>query len=228
MKTNKNEYILLGFFALFGIIFIIIGIFLCVDVLNYENKEETIGVIEQISFHNENDGNTTYDIYVSYTIDQKDYQSVMHNYSSDFYEGKKITIYYDKDNPEMIGIKSLDLLVLIFPGLGLIFFSIGGIGLYRKFHRKKTTKKLKEQGIKIEAIYLKTIINTSYSINECHPYKIICEWIDPVDQKKYIYKSVNLWTDPEDIIRQKNIKTFPVYIDRKNKKKYVVDIEILN
>ena len=52
--------------------------------------------------------------------------------------------------------------------------------------------------------------------------------IDPIDQKKYIYKSVNLWTDPEDIIRQKNIKTFPVYIDRKNKKKYVVDIEILN
>ena len=28
MKTNKNEYILLGFFVLFGIIFITIGIFL--------------------------------------------------------------------------------------------------------------------------------------------------------------------------------------------------------
>ena len=228
MKTNKNEYILLGFFALFGIIFIIIGIFLCVDVLNYENKEETIGVIEQISFHNENDGNTIYDVYVSYTIDQKEYQSIMHNYFSDFYEGKKITIYYDKDNPKMIGVKSLNLLVLIFPGFGLIFFMIGGIGLYRKFYKKKIAKKLKVQGIKIEAIYLKTIINTSYSINECHPYQILCEWTDPIDQKKYIYKSVNLWENPEDIIQQKNIKTIPVYLDRKNKRKYVVDIEILN
>lgn len=79
----------------------------------------------------------------------------------------------------------------------------------------------------IYADYDETIINTSYSINRRHPYKIICEWINPVDNEEYMFKSRNIWINPEDIIEERNIKQFPVYIDKNNKKKYVVDIDIL-
>ncbi len=42
-----------------------------------------------------------------------------------------------------------------------------------------------------------------------------------------MFKSRNIWSNPEDIIEEKNIKQFPVYIDKNNKKKYFVDIDIL-
>lgn len=77
----------------------------------------------------------------------------------------------------------------------------------------------------IHAEYVETILNRSYSVNGRHPYNIICKWDNPVDNKKYIFKSDNIWTNPEDIINERNVKTFPVYINRDKIKDYVVDIQ---
>ena len=46
-----------------------------------------------------------------------------------------------------------------------------------------------------------------------------------MDDKKYIFKSDNMWNDPERIILEKNIQTFPVYINSEKINEYVVDIE---
>ena len=87
-------------------------------------------------------------------------------------------------------------------------------------------KKLKENGELIYANYVETVLNTSYRVNGKCPYNIICEWNNPLDNNKYIFKSKNIWINPENIIEEKNIKQFPVYIDN-NKKKYTIDIESL-
>lgn len=47
-----------------------------------------------------------------------------------------------------------------------------------------------------------------------------------MDSNKYIFKSKNIWINPENIIEEENIKQFPVYIDS-NKKKYIIDTESL-
>lgn len=166
-------------------------------------------------------------MYVTYSVDGKKYESKLNGYSASFYEGKEIEIYYDKENPSKIGVKSLDLLFLIFPGIGLIFFIIGGTGIIIKIKRIKLEKNLKENGEVIYANYVETIINTSYKVNGKHPYNIICEWNNPEDNKKYIFKSKNIWLNPEHIIEKRNIKEFPIYLDNKNKKKYVIDIDSL-
>lgn len=69
-------------------------------------------------------------------------------------------------------------------------------------------KKLKTYGEKIEANYRETTLNTIYSVNNVHPYNIICEWNNPIDNKKYIFKSENLWTNPEIMIAEKMYKHF--------------------
>ena len=46
------------------------------------------------------------------------------------------------------------------------------------------------------------------------------------DSKKYIFKSKNIWINPENTIIERNIKQFPVYINRNDIKKYFVDIDI--
>lgn len=226
MSGNKVENLAWIIFTIVGTVFVAIGIILFGSVFDYTNKIETTGIITRISLSgsSENDSNK---VYVSYVAEGNEYESTLSGYSSSFYEGKEIEIYYDKDNPNKIGMKSLDLLFLIFPGLGLISLIIGVTGISAKARGKKSEKRLKENGELIYADYVETIINTSYSVNGRYPYKIICEWTNPVDSEEYMFKSKNIWSNPEDIIEEKNIKQFPVYIDKNNKKKYLVDIDIL-
>lgn len=227
MKTNKVENLIWIIFTVIGMIFILIGLVLGINIFNYDNKENTIGTIANISSYIDYEGDRNYEVFVTYNVNGKEYESKLNYYSSGFYEGKEIEIYYDKDNPSKIGVKSLDLLFLIFPGIGLIFFIIGGTGIIIKIKRIKLEKNLKENGEVIYANYVETTINTSYRVNGKHPYNIICEWNNPEDNKKYIFRSKNIWLNPETIIEEKNKKKFPIYLDKKNKKKYVIDIDSL-
>ena len=227
MKENKLENLVWIIFASIGTIFVIIGLVIFGSVFNYANKVDTIGTITEISsYRDTNNHNRDHEVYVSYTVEGKKYESKLNGYSSNFYKGKEIKIYYDKDNPNEIGMKSLDLLFLMFPGIGLVCLIIGGTGLLVKHNKKKLEKRLRENGELIYANYNETILNTSYQINGKCPYNIICEWDNPLDSKKYIFKSKNIWINPEKIIKEKNIKQFPVYIDN-NKKKYTIDVDIL-
>lgn len=225
MKSNKLKNLIWIIFAGIGIIFILVGIVLCINTFNYDNKIYTTGTITDISSHRNYNGHRSHDVYVSYNVNGVEYESRLGSYSSGFYEGKEIEIYYDKDNPRKIGVKSLDVLFLIFPGIGLIFSIIGVTGISVTIKRKNIEKRLKENGKKIYADYVETVINTSYSVNGINPYNIICVWDNPMDNKKYIFKSKDIWFNPEIVIIEKNIKQFPVYLDEKDKKKYVIDID---
>ena len=229
MKENKLEYLVWIIFASIGTIFVIAGLVAFGYITNYKNKVDTVGTITEISnYHSDNKNDGDYEVYVSYNVNGKEYESKLNSYSSSFYEGKEIDIYYGKDNPNKIGVKALDLLFLIFPGVGLIFLIIGGTGILVKINKGKSEKKLKEKGELIYANYVETVLNTLYTVNGRHPYNIICEWNNSLDGKKYIFKSKNIWTNPENIIKERNIKQFPVYIDNHNKKKYIIDIDIFS
>lgn len=226
MKENKAEYLLYGIFATVGAIFLIVGIFLTMALTNIENKVDTIGTITEIVRDGIGD-NVSYKVFVSYEVDGKDYESMLNSYSSTFYEGKEIEIYYDEDNPSKIGTHFSDLLMWIFPGMGLIFLLIGGLGLAHKIGKKKNEEYLKQNGELIYADYVETTYNRSYQINGKSPYNIICQWNNPSDNKQYIFKSKNIWVNPETIIQKQNIKQFPVYIDS-TKTKYIVDVDELS
>lgn len=226
MKSKKLINLIWMLFFCLGMIFTIVGIVICINTFNYENKVDTVGTITDISIYREN-RHTKHQILVKYNVDDKEYESMLNSYSSSFYVGKEIDIYYDRDNPNKIGVKSLDYIFLIFPGMGAIFVIIGGTGLIVNVHNKRVEKYLKQNGNVIYARYVETILNTSYSVNGMNPYNIICEWDNVEEGKKYIFKSKNIWINPENIIKEKNIENLPVYIDLKNKKKYLVDIESL-
>lgn len=225
MKENKEEILAGLIFIVVGMVFIIVGSVFGISKLNYDNKVNTTAVITEISSYRRSNGDRKYDVYVLYHVNGKEYHSKLGGYSSSFYEGKEIEIYYDKDNPTKIGTKSIDFLFIIFLGMGLIFVIIGGLLVYKKAYKKHLGKKLKENGETIYASYVETVLNTVYSVNGRHPYNIICEWNNTIDGKKYLFKSQNIWGNPEAIIREKNIEIFPVYINPNKMKQYVVDID---
>ncbi len=70
MKENKLDILLWVIFVIVGAIFCLIGIALCGNIFNYENKIETTGTIAEIVTHtdNNNDDDVEHDVYVSYTV----------------------------------------------------------------------------------------------------------------------------------------------------------------
>lgn len=86
----------------------------------------------------------------------------MRGYSSTFYEGKKIDIYYMKNDPNIIGNKKLELLILLLPFVGLIFLLIGGINIFKIISNKKKKERLIKTGTVIEATYIET--NTNFNL----------------------------------------------------------------
>ncbi len=227
MKENKKEKFIFMIFLIIGLLFLILGTIICIKQFNYSGKIETTGIISQIIPYTESDGDIKHNVFVTYHVNGKEYTSELNGYSTSYYVGKEIPIYYNENNIDKIGVKSLDMLMLIFPGLGFIFACVGGIPLFFMNNTKKQIQKLKEFGTRIDATYVETVINNSYTVNGRSPYNIICEWNNPADNKKYIFKSQNLWTNPESIIAEKNIKTFSVYIDMNNMRKYTIDVDEL-
>lgn len=218
MKSDRALKFLWGTFTTMGAIIVIIGLIVFFSVCNYKNKVDVVGVITDIG------SGTT----VSYNVDGEEHESSFSGYSSSFHVGDEIEIYYDKDDVNKIGAKSLDLLFLILPGIGSIFLLIGVIGLAVLSHKKKKEKNLRENGELVYATYSESIINRNVRVNGRCPYNIIVEWNNPEDGKKYLLKSKNIYFNPEMLIEEKKIRTFPVYIDPNNKKEYFVDVDILN
>ena len=227
MKQSLKENLVWLIFSAIGLIFTVVGGFITIYTLNYENKVDTVGTITSITSHRDSDGDTSHTVYVTYNVGGNTYESRLNSYSSTFYEGKTIDIYYDQNNPNKIGVKSLDLLCLIFPGIGLIFLIIGISGLIVKKKKSNLEKRLKMSGTTIYATYVETIMNTSYRVNGRSPYNVICEWNNPADNQKYIFKSKDIWYNPANTIAERNIQKFPVYVDPNNMKKYAVDIDSL-
>lgn len=223
MKESKLDNLVWMIFLISGLVFAIIGVVICVNMLYTQGKVKTIGVIEEVSYGREHSSYTI----VSFEVNGEKITARANGYSSGFYKGKEIEIYYNEENPNQISIPSLDLLFLMFPGIGVLFVGIGGTGLLVKWRKKKREEKLREDGDVIYGDYVETRLNTSYSVNNRHPYNIICEWYNVEDGKTYIFKSNNMWMNPENKIEEQNITTFPIYIDLEDKKNYMVDIDSL-
>ena len=184
MKSVKMIWM---FFAIFGLIFLGIGgAFVIPNLLNNENKVETVGTISEIARHRDSDGDTSYDVYVVYEVDGKEIESELNGYMSGYHEGKEIEIYYDKNNPRKIGTRGLDIVMLLFPGMGLLFFLIGACGFAGCIKKDRMKKRLRDTGEIIYATYSELVYNRNYSVNGRHPYYITCEWENPMDNKRYL------------------------------------------
>ena len=98
------------------------------------------------------------------------------------------------------------------------------------FSIKKHTSKnaLLTSGTRVYANITDININTSYNVNGRHPYVIHCQWTHPTSGITYLFKSGNLWFNPDFLIRERNIVSLPVYLNMEKPKKYYIDISELS
>lgn len=132
IKLFKKENLIWNILTISGITILLAGIILCLVLFIGSNKGKVTGTIINISEYRDENDDLQYDIYVSYQIENNRYQSRLDSYSDEYYEGKNLEIYYDKDNPRTITTQIFNPLILIVPGIGLVLVIVGGIGIYIK------------------------------------------------------------------------------------------------
>ena len=113
------------------------------------------------------------------------------------------------------------LFLLIFGGIGLLFFVLGVIFLIVELKKKLRNDKLLGAGNYVMAEVLEVTLNYNVAVNRRHPYIVRCRYQDMYGNV-HIFKSRDLLFDPTDLLKDRMVK---VYVDGENYKHYYVDID---
>lgn len=226
MKSKLINFFPGIIFVLIGGGFLFIGLFFGLSGLDFEeNARETLGTITKIETYRDSDDEIRHTAYVSYAANGETYNQSLSYYSSSMYEGKKIKVYYDPGIPSKIQVEGENSFKLIIGIFGGVFVLIGIVVTVYQIKKLIDQKKLIQMGERIYANIVDVTENMSYTVNNRHPYVITCEWNGP--DGIVVFKSQNIWDDPQPIIDTYNITTMSVYIDRENPKKYFMSLENL-
>ena len=127
-----------------------------------------------------------------------------------------VIIYYALEEEE-----GAILFLLIFGGIGLLFFVLGVIFLIVELKKKLRNDKLLGAGNYVMAEVLEVTLNYNVAVNRRHPYIVRCRYQDMYGNV-HIFKSRDLYFDPTDLFKDQMVK---VYVDGDNYKRYYVDID---
>lgn len=127
-KKIRNVFIAL---MIVGLVIFLIGAAISVKMLIFDKigKEKTSATITKIT------NNSTS---VEYSVKNKIYRRTYTVFNSTYREGNQVKIYYDKTNPSKSFIAAMQYLILIVPGIGILFMGISGIGfiyIYTKYYK---------------------------------------------------------------------------------------------
>lgn len=96
-------------------------------------------------------------------------------------------------------------------------------------NKKRNVEELKKEGLLVEGEFLKVYIRRIHDSDapDTFHYYVICKWKNPRDEKYYIFSSYTLTKNPANLIEERGITKFPIYIDKNNVTRYYMDLDIL-
>ncbi len=211
----KAEKLVPTIFGIVGIILIIVAFGILYS--HESTKDEyatTKATITRIEPYRDRDGDTSYDVYVKYTVDGKEYESYLYYYSSSMSVGDVETVYYKIDNPAKL--RSTSYLLIVIPlAFGIIFMLIGLI----PFLLGRSNKSLMKKGLLVRATVNNIALNTNIISNNINPYKISFTFRNPMDGIDYSFTSKNLWVDLSNTYLQE----INVYINPQKPTKFYIN-----
>jgi hypothetical protein len=141
--------------------------------------------------------------------------------------GEKVEVMYDVAEPSDARIRSF---FSIWGGpaivglLGTLFGVIGGGILYVRRSFAQRAEDLRRRGMPIQTDYQGVEQNRGLQVNGRSPWCIVTQWKNPTTGELHLFRSANLWFDPTAHIQGRQIT---VYVDRKNPKRYYMDVSFL-
>ncbi len=223
MKIKKGLTTFILIFIVIGLLSMVGGILMMVHYANFQKTAETIKAeIVEIDTYREKDSDgdyvTRHDVYVTYTFDDVTYEHVSFgHYKSSMREGITIDILCDPENPRKIKQKeAFDSSGAMLIAFGLIFFLIGAVPASKSLANNVKKKSLLSKGNTIYALIQSIDLNTSFSFNDVHPYRIVCSY------GSYTFQSENLWSDIPSMYQVGD--TIEVVVNPEDYSKYFVNV----
>ena len=223
--------------TIFKYVFLLVGIGMLAGSWSwYQNTRSFIGqaakaegTIVELVRSNSSDS-TTYRPVVHFNNqngEQIEFTSSAGSNPPSYSKGEKVEVLYlpnEPRNAKINGFFSLWGGSLIIGGIGGVFFLIGAGILLVSLLKSRSDEYLKKHGASIETEFQSVAINTSLKVNGRSPFRVLTQWLNPATSELHIFESNNIWFDPTSHIKTKKIR---VFIDRKNPKKYYVDLAFL-
>ena len=209
-----------GIFILLGIILFTAGIAVGVSSHTFRQKAEPVNavILAMRGATSESLGTPV----VEYAVDGKSYTATLNMASSSMHPGKRITVYYQKSNPQEV--RYLDdngWLILLFVFMGIVFIGMGtAFWLVKRGHERKA-RRLLATGKVVGAEITGIDEDTNSSMNGRHPIVVSCRYIAP-DGRVYFFRSGSFWYESYEIDPKKKVR---VYVDRNNPADYYVDVD---
>ena len=194
LKKERSVKFVKVVLLIMGIIFFLVGLIIgIITITNYQNAEVVNATIIDVLYNRgvEDDSSR---FLVSFIYNNQEYTRETSFYSSFYHIGDTIKLYITNGNVnEIWSLKMNIIMSLIFSLIGLIMQAICIALFIKQINNKKLKDYLKSNGTLVEAKIIKVEKNNHYSINDMHPFNIICEYEDRFSNEKHIFKSVNIW-----------------------------------
>ncbi|MBM0744338.1 DUF3592 domain-containing protein [Phormidium sp. CLA17] len=166
-------------------------------------------------------------VFVSQKGEKIEFTSSSSSNPPSYSKGQTVEIFYLPNEPqkaEINGFFSLWGAPTILGAIGSIFSTVGASLLIALMRKEREEKYLKQQGTPIETKFKSVEIDTTESINDRHPFRVITQWQNPSTKEIHVFESNSIWYDPSEFITSDLIT---VFIERENPKKYLVDLSFL-
>jgi hypothetical protein len=141
--------------------------------------------------------------------------------------GEQVELLYNESDPSDARIKSFFALwggQAIFGAIGAVFALVGGGIIYWRRRAAELAQYLRRHGMPVQTDFQDVELNTALRVNGRHPWRITTQWKNPTSGELHLFRSANLWFDPTSHI---NTRQITVYLDRRNPKRYHMDVSFL-
>ncbi len=217
---------------LFGIIFIGAGTYLFNDIQIFVEKSlPATGTVIRFSEEFDQDSDILFCPIVRFETKKGEiieFKSKTSSKPPSYSVGENVSVLYDPNNPynaEINSFISLWFAPILFLGFGIIFSGIGSFIFIARMKSKKKANWLLMNGRKIISEVKSIEMDRSWIILGQSPYRIFSQWFDPFTNKVHVFKSEEIWFDPNEFIKNNTIN---VYVDPGNFRKYYMDISFLS
>ena len=173
--------------------------------------ERTTGSVVALNRFINNEGNVMYKPEVEFRDRFGQVQSIISDVSSSsptLSRGEQVDIIYDPESPEDAIIDTYMhryFMPTVFGAMGSIFALVGGGFLLGIVRRKKVIGDLKSRGIRIQADFIRSYLDTSTKLNGRSPYIVTAQGTHPRTGKLASFESEPIWLDLTDELDGKKL-----------------------
>lgn len=157
---------------------------------------------------------------VLYQAEGGTYRARINAYVSGMWVGEPVTVYYVEGAPDVFRTEYHDLAFWILRLIGMIFGGSGLVMLLVSLCVAENRRSLLEKGNRVTARVTGVEENRSITVNNRHPFRLVCEYTDPNTGETRVFRGRNIYRNPTADLTREEVD---VYLHPTRPNRYVVD-----